>query len=79
MKGLIFITICLFYGSIIAQNTENITINDSRIDSLMSTQIKLNKSKRGVDGYRVQIHHNQSQNRKNLKKYAQNFHQISLI
>ena len=56
MKGLIFVTICLFSGSIIAQNTENITINDSRIDSLMSTQIKLNNLKRGVDGFRVQIH-----------------------
>ena len=26
MKGLIFITICLFSGSIIAQNTENIVV-----------------------------------------------------
>ena len=33
MKGLVFITICLFSGSIVAQNTENMTINDSRIDS----------------------------------------------
>ena len=28
MKGLIFITICLLSGSIIAQNTENLTINE---------------------------------------------------
>ena len=73
MKGLIFITICLFSGSIIAQNTENMTINDSRIDSLMSTQIKLNNSKRGVDGYRVQIHHNQSQSREESQKVRAQF------
>ena len=73
MKGLIFIIISLFYGSTIAQNTENITINDSRIDSLMSTQIKLNKSKRGIDGYRVQIHHNQSQSREESQKVRAQF------
>ena len=73
MKGLIFIIICLFSSSIIAQNTENITINDSRIDSLMSTQIKLNNSKRGVDGYRVQIHHNQSQSRQESQKVRAQF------
>ena len=73
MKGLVFITICLFYGSIIAQNTENMTINNSRIDSLMSTQIKLNNSRRGVDGYRVQIHHNQSQSREESQKVRAQF------
>ena len=73
MKDLIFITICLFSSSIIAQNTEDIAINDSRIDSLMSTQIKLNNSKRGVDGYRVQIHHNQSQSRQESQKVRAQF------
>ena len=73
MKGLIFITISLFYGSTIAQNIEDIIINDSRIDSLVSTQIKLNKSKRGVDGYRVQIHHDQSQNRQESQKVRAKF------
>lgn len=73
MKDLIFIIICLFSGSIIAQNTENMTINDSRIDSLMSTQIKLNNSKHGVDGYRVQIHHNQSQSRQESQKVRAKF------
>ena len=73
MKDLIFITICLFSSSIIAQNTENIAINDSRIDSLMSTQIKLNNSKRGVDGYRGQIHHNQSQSRQESQKVRAQF------
>ena len=73
MKDLIFITICLFSSSIIAQNSENIAINDSRIDSLMSTQIKLNNSKRGVDGYRVQIHHNQSQSREESQKVRAQF------
>ena len=73
MKDLIFITICLFSSSIIAQNSENIAINDSRIDSLMSTQIKLNNSKLGVDGYRVQIHHNQSQSREESQKVRAQF------
>ena len=49
------------------------TINDSRIDSLMSTQIKLNNSKRGVDGFRVQIHHNQSQSRQESQKVRAKF------
>ena len=73
MKGLIFFTICLFSSSIIAQNNENITLNDSRIDSLISTQIKLNISKRGVDGYRVQIHHNKSQSREESEKVRARF------
>ena len=73
MNDLIFIAICLFSGSIIAQNTENMTINDSRIDSLISTQVKLNISKRGVDGYRVQIHHNKSQSREESEKVRAQF------
>ena len=44
-----------------------------RIDSLMSTQIKLNNSKHGVDGYRVQIHHNQSQSRQESQKVRAKF------
>ena len=63
MKGLIFIAICFISNSIIAQNADILNNNDHRIDSLMSTQIKINSAKRGVDGYRVQIHHNQSQSR----------------
>tara|TARA_B100000886_G_scaffold337146_1_gene297285 strand:+ start:3636 stop:4034 length:399 start_codon:yes stop_codon:yes gene_type:complete len=73
MKGLIFIMICFFSSSIIAQNTEYVSTNDSRIDSLISTQIKLNKSKRGVDGYRVQIHHNKSQSREESEKVRAQF------
>ena len=73
MKDLIFIMICLFLISIIAQNTEYVSINDSRIDSLISTQINLNKSKRGLDGYRVQIHHNKSQSREESEKVRAQF------
>ena len=73
MKGLVFVTICFFSGTIIAQNTENTTVNDSRIDTLMSTQIKLNNLKRGVDGYRVQIHHDQSQSREESQKVRAQF------
>ena len=60
MKGLIFVLICLFSCSILAQNTENIVVNDKRIDTLTSTLINISKLKKGIDGYRVQIHHNQS-------------------
>jgi len=73
MKGLIFFTIWIFSSSIIAQNNENIKLNDARIDSLISTQIKLNISKRGVDGYRVQIQHNQSQSRQESEKVRAQF------
>ena len=73
MKYIVFITVCLFSISITAQNTENITLNDARIDSLITTQINLNKSKRGVNGYRVQIHHNQSQSREESEKFRAQF------
>ena len=50
-----------------AQNIENKGVNDCRIDTIIAKQIKVNKFKRGVDGYRVQIHHNQSQSRRVAK------------
>ena len=73
MKGLIFIAICFISNSIIAQNADILNNNDHRIDSLMSTQIKINSDKRGVDGYRVQIHHNQSQSREESQKVRAQF------
>ena len=44
MKGLIFILICLFSYSTLAQNTENVVVNDKRIDTLTSNQININNS-----------------------------------
>jgi hypothetical protein len=48
---------------------------DSRIDSLVSKQIYLNKQKNGVAGFRVQIHHNQSQSREEWQKVRAQFSQ----
>ena len=73
MKILIFISICLFSSSVIAQDVENIVVNDSRIDTLTSTQIEINTLKKGIDGFRVQIHHNQSQNRAKSQKFRAKF------
>ena len=50
-----------------------LTKNDLRIDSLMNKQIQLNNSKRGVDGFRVQIHHNKSQSREESQKVRAKF------
>ena len=52
MKILIFISICLFSSSVIAQDVENIVVNDSRIDTLTSTQIEINTLKKGIDGFK---------------------------
>mgnify|MGYP001171826434 CR=1 FL=1 len=73
MKGLIFLIIYLFSKSIMAQNIENKGVNDCRIDTIIAKQIKVNKFKRGVDGYRVQIHHNQSQSREESQKFRSQF------
>lgn len=73
MKVLIIISICFLSTSILAQNLDFTVENDARIDSLINNQIKLNNSKRGVDGFRVQIHHNQSQNREESQKVRAQF------
>ena len=73
MKILIFTSICLFSYSVIAQDLENIVVNDSRIDTLASIQIEINTLKKGIDGFRVQIHHNQSQNRAKSQKFRAKF------
>lgn len=73
MKVLILISICFWSNSILAQNFNYNNVNDPRIDSLMNSQIKLNNSKRGVEGYRVQIHHNRSQSREESQKVRAQF------
>ena len=72
MKVLIFILICLFSNSTLAQNTENIVVNDKNL-ALTSNQINISKLKKGIDGYRVQIHHNQSENRAKSQKFLAQF------
>ena len=71
MKVIILISIC--FNSILAQNLNYTNENDLRIDSLMNKQIQLNNSKRGVDGFRVQIHHNKSQSREESQKVRAKF------
>ncbi|MDA9898101.1 SPOR domain-containing protein [Flavobacteriales bacterium] len=73
MRGFVFLTICFLTQSIFAQNVDIINNNDVRIDSLRSTQIEINKAMRGVEGYRVQIHHNQSQSREESQKVRAQF------
>lgn len=73
MKVIILISICFFSNSILAQNLNYTNENDLRIDSLMNKQIQLNNSKRGVDGFRVQIHHNKSQSREESQKVRAKF------
>jgi len=73
MRGFVFLIICFLTQSVFAQNVGIINNNDVRIDSLRSTQIEINKAMRGVEGYRVQIHHNQSQSREESQKVRAQF------
>lgn len=73
MKVLIFFIICLFSNSVFAQNIKNKSGNDCRIDSIIVNQVKINSLKRGVDGYRVQVHHNKSQSREESQKFRLQF------
>ena len=75
MKALYFFCICLISSSVVSQNTVIDDKNDSRIDSLISKQIQINSLKKGVDGFRVQIHHNQSQSREESQKVRARFSQ----
>ena len=51
----------------------DLSSNDKRIDTLTSTLINISKLKKGIDGYRVQIHHNQSENRAKSQKFLAQF------
>ena len=75
MKALYFLCICLISTSVVSQNTLIDDENNSRIDSLVSKQIQINSLKKGVDGFRVQIHHNQSQSREESQKVRARFSQ----
>ena len=73
MKTLILVLICIFSNTVLAQNEKISSRNDVRIDSLISTQIKINAANHGVDGFRVQIHHNHSQSREESQKVRAQF------
>ena len=75
MKSLYFLCFCLISSTIVSQNTLINKKSDSRIDSLVSKQILINSLKKGVDGFRVQIHHNQSQSREESQKVRARFSQ----
>lgn len=75
MKFLYFLCFCLISSTIVSQNTLINKKSDSRIDSLVSKQILINSLKKGVDGFRVQIHHNQSQSREESQKVRARFSQ----
>ena len=75
MKALYFLCICLISTSVVSQNTLIDDENNSRIDRLVSKQIQINSLKKGVDGSRVQIHHNQSQSREESQKVRARFSQ----
>ena len=56
--------------------SQNITfneLNDERIDSLLDRSVKINSLENGVAGYRVQIHHDQSQSRDDSQKFRAKF------
>ena len=56
--------------------SQNITLNelnDERIDSLLDRSLKINRLENGVAGYRVQIHHDQSQSRDDSQKFRAKF------
>ena len=75
MKALYFLCFCLVSSTILSQNTSIDDRNESRIDNLVSKQIQINSLKKGVDGFRVQIHHDQSQSREESQKVRAKFSQ----
>ncbi|MBL6657953.1 MAG: SPOR domain-containing protein [Flavobacteriales bacterium] len=75
MKALYFLCFCLVSSTILSQNTSIDDRNESRIDNLVSKQIQINSLKKGIDGFRVQIHHDKSQSREESQKVRANFSQ----
>ncbi len=75
MKDLFLICFCLISTTVLSQNSTIFDENESRIDTLASKQIYINSLKKGVDGFRVQIHHDQSQSREESQKVRAIFSQ----
>ena len=73
MKTIVIISIYFFSNAILAQNKKQLGKDNVRIDSLASIQIQINSEKKGVDGYRVQIHHNNSQSREESQLFRAQF------
>ena len=68
MRFSIILLLLVVCNNVFSQRTIKNSKNDTRIDSLVKKRIEINKLKNGVNGFRVQIHHNQSQNREESQK-----------
>lgn len=75
MKVFNFLIFCFISSTVLSQNTTNFDENERRIDSLVEKQIHINSLKKGIDGFRVQIHHDQSQSREESQKVRAKFSQ----
>lgn len=71
--NLICVVFVLSLKCIYAQNISYSDWNDERVDSLLNRHIKINASKKGIAGFRVQIHHDQSQSREDSQKFRAKF------
>ncbi len=61
MKYALFFIFCFSFSVNLAQNGKVIIEADERINNLLDKQTKLNKSKDGVSGYRIQLKNTSSQ------------------
>lgn len=61
MKYALFFIFCLSFSVSLAQKGKVIIEGDERINNLLNKQTKLNKSKDGVSGYRIQLKNTSSQ------------------
>lgn len=61
MKYALFFIFCLSFSISLAQKGKVIIEGDERINNLLNKQTKLNKSKDGVSGYRIQLKNTSSQ------------------
>ena len=61
MKYALFFIFCFSFSVSLAQNGKVIIEADERINNLLDKQTKLNKSKDGVSGYRIQLKNTSSQ------------------
>jgi hypothetical protein len=72
MKLAIILSFSFFSFSLFAQDGAITVEQDERISDLVSKQISINKESPKIDGFRVQIHFSQNQNRiESEKKRAQ--------
>ena len=73
MKMVFFCLFAMSFGYMHSQHITYNDLNDVRVDSLMERVVQINTSKKGVKGYRVQIHHDQSQSREDSQNFRAKF------